>query len=99
MNYQQDNWARLLPVAKFAYNNAVNASTGLMPFKALIGYNLDFDIEMSQEPKPASQDAQKRIENLDALKKQLQASWEQARNAQEKYYNKKHLEKSFNISN
>ena len=33
------------------------------------------------------------------MKRQLQAFWEQARNAQEKYYNKKHLEKSFNIGN
>ena len=24
-NYQQDNWATLLPMAKFTYNNAMNA--------------------------------------------------------------------------
>ena len=99
VNYQQDNWARLPPMAKYAYNNAVNASTGLMPFKALMSYNPDFDIEMFQEPELASQAAQERIKKLDALRRQLQASWEQARNAQEKYYNKKHLEKSFNIGN
>ena len=99
MNYQQDNWARLLLIAEYAYNNAVNASTGLRPFKALMGYNPDFDIEIFQGPKPASQNAQKRIEELDALRRQLQASWEQARNAQKKYYNKKHLKKSFDIGN
>ena len=54
VNNQQDNWARLLPMAKYAYNNAVNASTSLMPLKALMGYNLDFDIEMFQEPELAS---------------------------------------------
>ena len=99
VNYQQDNWARLLPIAKYAYNKAVNASTGLTPFKALIGYNPNFNIEMSQKPELAFQNAQERIEELNALKRPLQASWEQARNAQEKYYNKKHLEKSFNIGN
>ena len=57
VNYQQDDWARLLLMAEYAYNNAVNASTGLTPFKALMGYNPDFDIEMSQESELASQDA------------------------------------------
>ena len=99
VNYQQDNWARLLLMAKYAYNNAVNASTSQTPSKALMGYNSDFDIEMSWEPEPASHNTQKCIEKLDALRKQLQASWEQARIAQKKYYNKKHLEKSFNIGN
>jgi IS30 family transposase len=28
-NYQQDNWASLLPLAEFAYNNAPNESTGV----------------------------------------------------------------------
>ena len=37
-------------MAEYAYNNAVNASTGLTPFKALMGYNPDFDIKMSREP-------------------------------------------------
>ena len=74
VNYQQNNWARLLPMAEYAYNNIVNASTSLTPFKGLMGYNSDFDIEMSREPESASQDAQKHIEELDALRKQLQTS-------------------------
>src|SRR5260221_651550 len=28
-NYQQDNWAMLLPMAKFAYNNTMNAVGGI----------------------------------------------------------------------
>src|SRR5258708_16778426 len=31
-NYQQDNWVTLLPMAEFAYNNAMNATTGVSPF-------------------------------------------------------------------
>ena len=99
MNYQQDDWARLLPMAEYAYNNAVYASTGLTPFKALMGYNLNFDIKMSRESESASQDAQERIEELNTLRRQLQTSWKQAQNAQKKYYDKKHLEKNFNVSN
>ena len=70
-------------MAKYAYKNTFNASTGLTPIKALMGYNSDFDIEMSKEPEPASQDAQKHFEELDALRKQLQKSGKQAQNAQE----------------
>ena len=38
-NYQQDNWAKLLPLAEFAYNNTPNATTGLSPFFANKGYH------------------------------------------------------------
>ena len=33
-NYQQDNWSELLPLAKFAYNNALSATTGVSLFFA-----------------------------------------------------------------
>src|SRR5258708_10764231 len=32
MNYQQDNWAPLLPLAEFAYNNATSTTTGISLF-------------------------------------------------------------------
>ena len=38
-NYQQDNWASLLPHAEFAYNNAPSAMTGILPFFANKGYH------------------------------------------------------------
>ena len=38
-NYQQDNWAELLPLAEFAYNNAPSATTGVSPFFANKGYH------------------------------------------------------------
>src|SRR5258708_514821 len=38
-NYQQDNWALLLPLAEFAYNNATSATTGISPFFANKGYH------------------------------------------------------------
>ena len=61
-------------MAEYAYNNVVNANTGLMPFKALMGYNPDFNIKMSREPELTSQDVQECIKELDALRKQLQTS-------------------------
>ncbi len=33
VNFKQNDWVKLLPIAKFAYNNAKNASTGHTPFE------------------------------------------------------------------
>lgn len=43
-NYQQDNWFKLLPLAKFAYNNTPSATTGISPFFANKGYHLNFTV-------------------------------------------------------
>ena len=32
INFEQNDWARLLPMAEFAYNNIKNASIGHTPF-------------------------------------------------------------------
>src|SRR5258708_19110749 len=39
-NYQQDNWALLLPLVEFAYNNTTSTTTGISPFFANKGYHL-----------------------------------------------------------
>ena len=39
VNFEQNDWARLLPMAEFAYNNAKNASTGFTPFELNCGYH------------------------------------------------------------
>ena len=38
INFEQNDWARLLPIAEFAYNNAKNASIGHTPFELNCGY-------------------------------------------------------------
>lgn len=37
VNYKQSDWARLLSIVKFAYNNAKNLNTGHKPFE--LNYN------------------------------------------------------------
>ena len=39
VNFEQNDWARLLPIAEFAYNNAKNTSTSFTPFKLNCGYH------------------------------------------------------------
>jgi len=43
-NYQQDNWADLLPLAEFTYNNAPSATTGVSPFFANKGYHPNISV-------------------------------------------------------
>ena len=38
-DYHQDDWAQLLPLAEFIYNNTQNASTRVSPFFANYGYH------------------------------------------------------------
>ncbi len=42
MNYQQDDWSSLLPLAEFAYNNAMNETTRVSLFFANKGYHPSF---------------------------------------------------------
>lgn len=37
LNYQQDNWATLLPIAQFTYNTATSSSTNITPYQANYG--------------------------------------------------------------
>ena len=39
VNFEQNDWARLLPIMEFAYNNAKNASTGHTPFELNCDYH------------------------------------------------------------
>ena len=40
VNFKQNDWVRLLPIAEFAYNNAKNASIGHLLFELNYGYHL-----------------------------------------------------------
>src|SRR5258708_19397830 len=52
-NYQQDDWVTLLLMAKFAYNNATNATTGVSPFFPNKGYHLEFTTNPQTETSSA----------------------------------------------
>ena len=43
-NYQQDNWSELLPLAEFAYNNALSTTTSVSPFFANKRYYLNISV-------------------------------------------------------
>jgi hypothetical protein len=39
VNYQQDNWVEILPLAQFTYNNAISLTTQQTLFYANYGYH------------------------------------------------------------
>ena len=79
-NYQQDNWAELLPLVEFAYNNAPSATTRVLPFFANKGYHPN--ISVFPECDMTSTQACDYAIDLDSLHQFL---WEEMANAQ-KYY-------------
>ncbi len=69
VNWKQDNWARLLPMAEFAYNNTKNASTGHTPFEFDCGYHSRVSFEKDVDPRSISRSANKLAKELRELMK------------------------------
>ncbi len=67
VNWEQVDWARLLPIAEFAYNNAKNASTGRTPFKLNCDYHPRVFFEEDVDSCSRSRSANKLAEELREL--------------------------------
>jgi len=70
-NYQQDSWSKLLPLMKFAYNNALSVTTSISPFFANKGHHLN--ITVHPECDIASSWAHDFAVDLDELQSTLKA--------------------------
>ena len=64
-NYQQDNWAKLLPLAEFSFNNSPSTTTGVSPFFANKGYHPDLTV--NSEIRLSSTRAQEYTSDLSKL--------------------------------
>ncbi len=67
VNWEQDDRARLLPMAEFTYNNAKNASTGHTPFELNCGYYPRVSFEEDVDPRSRSRLANELAEELREL--------------------------------
>jgi RNase H-like domain found in reverse transcriptase/Reverse transcriptase (RNA-dependent DNA polymerase)/Integrase zinc binding domain/Chromo (CHRromatin Organisation MOdifier) domain/Integrase core domain len=87
VNYEQDNWVELLPLAQFAYNNSVHASTKMTPFFANHGYHPEMQFKRPKDPAklPSERAADEYAGKLQEIHARLQ---ENVREAQE--YQTKH---------
>ena len=88
VNYEQNNWVSLLPLAQFAYNNSQQSSTKHSPFFANYGYHPRLDISIpSTAANVTSQSAQQTFDHLRLLHATLRTEIKHAQLAQERNYN------------
>jgi len=92
-NYDQNDWFELLPLAEFAYNNAVQESTTMSPFFANYGFHPRFLVELhptstsSSHTAPAAQELASYLLDVHEL---LIQNVKHTQDLQAKYYNPKH---------
>ena len=79
-NYQQDNWADLLPLAEFAYNNTLSTTTRISPFFANKGYHPNISVHPERDLTSAC--AREFAVDLDELHQEL---WKQISTTQRRY--------------
>src|SRR5258707_5727153 len=81
-NYQQDNWAPLLPLVEFAYNNATSETTRVSPFFTNKGYHPRMTPNLLSLS--SSSEAQRYVVDLDQLHAQLKTSIAEAQECYQK---------------
>ncbi len=67
VNWEQDDWAKLLPIAEFDYNNAKNTSTGHTLFELHFGYHPKVSFKKHVDPCLRSYSANELAEKLREL--------------------------------
>ena len=88
INYQQDNWVELLPVAQLVYNTAKNATIGCTLFYANYGFEADVK-NVPRGLQPVAQRAKVKVKYLTQLHQQLHQDIAFASQQMAKYYNNK----------
>src|SRR6266436_4959381 len=90
MNYQQDDWVTLLPMAEFAYNNTTNVTTGVSPFFTNKGYHPEFTVDL--QVKTSSAEAQAFMADLEHVQAELKENIAQAQERYQKNVDKHRME-------
>jgi transposase InsO family protein len=93
VNHLQDDWVHWLPLAKFAYNNSVDALTGLTPFYAKNAHHpklLEFIREVPAERSvPNFPNARAREQRVLEVRAVLEKRSKEATATQRKYVNRR----------
>ena len=91
VNYKQDNWVSLLPLAQFAYNSATTETTKVSPFYA----NYGLEPQAYHTPKESqilAESAQIHVDQLKTLHEQLEKDIQFISQRSARYYNEKRIE-------
>jgi len=71
-NFQQDDWATLLPLIKFAYNTQPHHSTHQSPFEIWYGFHLTFKPPLQLQTRLQSVD--ECVKYLEQIRKEVMAA-------------------------
>ena len=88
VNFKQDDWARLLPMAEFVYNNTKNASTGHTPFELNCGNHPCVSFEEDADPRSKSKSADELSAELQELMTVCRDNLFHAQELQKRAHNK-----------
>ena len=89
VNYKQNNWVDLLPLAQYAYNSAESEGTGVTPFFANYGYT-PTAYKAPLIDSAHAQGARMRVEELRTLHQELATDIKFISQRSALYYNRKH---------
>ena len=88
VNFEQNDWARLLLMAEFAYNNAKNASTGHTLFEFNCGYYPRMSYKEEVDPRSQSKSADELLAELRNLMIVCRENLHHAQELQKRAYDK-----------
>ena len=89
VNFKQNDWARLLPIAEFAYNNAKNANTGRTLFELNCGYHPCVSYKEDLDPYSKSKIMEELSSELQNLMAVYQQNFYHAQKLQKQAHNKR----------
>ena len=99
VNFEQNDWAQLLPMAEFAYNNAKNASTGHTSFELNCGYHPHVSYEEDLDPRSKSKTAEELSSELRNLMAVCQQNLHHAQELQKQAHDKGVKPQSYALGN
>ena len=99
VNFKQNDWARLLFMAEFAYNNLKNSNTGHMSFELNCGYHPCVFFEENTNPRSKSKLADELSVELRDLITVCRENLYHAQELQKQAYNKDVKPKSYILDN
>ncbi len=88
VNFEQNDWAKLLPMAEFVYNNAKNASTGHTPFELNCGYHPQVSYEKDVDPYSQSKSTNELATELRELIAVCRENLQHVQELQKRYHDK-----------
>jgi hypothetical protein len=86
-NHRQDDWSEWIPLAEFAYNNRVHASTCLTPFQMDNGQNPRMGIEPQRHSQVEA--TQLFVDRMKKISEETQSALRQAASDMSRRYNVK----------